>query len=252
MKVYKLTLMVLVLFMVTSCDKKNTGVSYDTKEPRVYNVKKLNGPISIDADWDKPQWKGVQALDVALYMGEKPEHMPKTQAKLMYDDANIYVIFRVEDQYVRAVVDKLHGPVCTDSCVEFFFTPESEIQNGYFNMEMTAGGIFLLCHQKERGVDVASLDPALCQQIEVAHSLPSKVDPEITDPVIWTVEYRIPVEILKSSSPVDMPAPGVKWRANFYKCGDLTSKPHWFTWSFVDKPQPDFHRPDYFGFLVFE
>jgi hypothetical protein len=41
-------------------------------------------------------------------------------------------------------------------------------------------------------------------------------------------------------------------RANFYKCGDETETPHFGAWSPVQTPQPDFHRPEFFGRLVFE
>ena len=37
------------------------------------------------------------------------------------------------------------------------------------------------------------------------------------------------------------PVPGDRWRANFYKCGDETSHPHWASWSPVGRL--DFHRP---------
>jgi len=44
----------------------------------------------------------------------------------------------------------------------------------------------------------------------------------------------------------------VTWRANFYKCADSTSHPHWLTWSPVDHPTPHFHLPAFFGTLEFE
>jgi len=53
------------------------------------------------------------------------------------------------------------------------------------------------------------------------------------------------------SAPVHRPGPGVIWRANLYKCADLCSHPHWLTWSFVDRSQPDFHRKEFFGTLRF-
>ena len=70
---------------------------------KTYTVTRINGEMKIDADWDKPQWQGVEPITLDRYTGEKPEHFPHTQAKLMYDDENIYVIFKVDDQYVRAV-----------------------------------------------------------------------------------------------------------------------------------------------------
>jgi hypothetical protein len=42
---------------------------------------------------------------------------------------------------------------------------------------------------------------------------------------------------------------GNLWRANFYKCGDDTSHPHWAAWSPVD--ELNFHLPRCFGRLGF-
>ena len=78
------------------------------------------------------------------------------------------------------------------------------------------------------------------------------IDPEITDPVKWTLEYRIPFDILKDYYDFTHPARGETWLANLYKCGDKTSHPHWLTWSIIDKPKPDFHVPEYFGILEFQ
>ena len=57
--------------------------------------------------------------------------------------------------------------------------------------------------------------------------------------------------MLRRYAPVALPGPGVSWRANLYQCGDETSHPRWLTWSRVDLPSPDFHRPEFFGTLVF-
>jgi hypothetical protein len=51
---------------------------------------------------------------------------------------------------------------------------------------------------------------------------------------------------------VEKPGPGVTWRANFYKCADKTSHPHWLTWAHVNYPKPKFHLPEYFGRIEFE
>jgi hypothetical protein len=135
--------------------------------------------------------------------------------------------------------------VCADSCVELFFIPGEDTATGYFNLEVNCGGAMLFNHQFARGDRVSEAD---CARIELAHSLPRRVDPEIAEPITWTVEYRLPFAVL---GPTDVPAPGVRWRANFYKCADGTSHPHWLTWAPVDRPAPDFHVPECFGTLEF-
>ncbi|HOW18141.1 MAG TPA: carbohydrate-binding family 9-like protein [Phycisphaerae bacterium] len=223
------------------------------RHPRTYVVSRLSEPMTIDADWDKPAWKHVPPLELTQFMGERPEHFPRTQARLVYDDEAIYVIFRVEDRYVRAVAQKHHDAVCRDSCVEFFFTPGDDTAAGYFNMEMNCGGTTYFDFQVIPRKNAIPIAPADLERVRIAHVLPKIVEPEIAGPTTWTVEYRIPFDILPRYYPgAKKPAPGVTWRANFYKCGDDTSHPHWLTWSYVDRPKPDFHVPSSFGTLRFE
>ena len=233
--------------VVMSCSSDTGG----GPRPLKYRVHRLAEAMPIDGNWDKPQWQKVAPLEIKNFMGEKPEHFPKAQAKVLYDDKYIYVIFRVEDQYVRAVAKEYHGEVWKDSCVEFFFTPGEDVSLGYFNLEVNCGGTALFHFQKIPRKDARSIDVADMEQIEIAHSLPKVVEPEITMPTTWTIEYRLPIALLEKHFQVIRPAPGVVWRANFYKCGDDTSHPHWLTWSVIDKPEPDFHLPQFFGVLEF-
>ncbi|MFC2158292.1 carbohydrate-binding family 9-like protein [Acidobacteriota bacterium] len=222
------------------------------KESNIYDVTRLTSEIKIDARWDKSPWSEVQALPISRYMGDKPAHIPHVQAKVLWDKEAIYVIFRVEDNYVRAVTTRYQGPVYRDSCVEFFFTPGTDISFGYFNLEVNCGGTALFNFQKKPREDVVSIPEEDFQKIVIAHTMPKKVEPEIESPVVWAVEYRIPYKILKEYTDVTPPSPGVEWRANFYKCADLTSHPHWLTWSPVNFPRPNFHLPEFFGTLVFK
>ena len=101
-------------------------------------VYRVPGPIRPDADWDKDAWRAAPPLVLRNIMGPRPAFFPHVEARISYDDEAIYVIFRVRDQYVRAVKRELHGPVCNDSCVEFFFTPAPDTSRGYFNVETVA------------------------------------------------------------------------------------------------------------------
>ena len=218
-----------------------------------YKVAKLSKPVHLDARWDKEPWNGITPLLIGRYMGTKPEHFPKTQARIAYDDETVYVIFRVEDRYVRATCRNHQEAAFRDSCVEFFFTPGPDVARGYFNLEMNCGGRMLLCFQTAPGRDsVRQFTIDECNAIQVAHSMPGLVEDEITEPTTWTVEYRIPLDLLEKYCSVDRPAPGVVWRANLFKCADATSHPHWLTWSPVDFPSPRFHLPQFFGTLEFE
>ncbi len=223
-----------------------------TPPTRRYSVPRLRSPLVMDGDWAKPPWPRVQPAALAHFMGERPIHFPRTEVKVAYDDDHLYVIFRVEDRYIRAMAQGYQSPVCQDSCVEFFFTPSTDLSQGYFNLEAHCGGTLLFQHQTRRGKDTIRIADEDMDRIQVAHSMPGRIPSEIQEPRTWTLEYRLPLSILEKVAPVVRPGPAVVWRANFYKCADLSSHPHWLTWSWVDVPQPDFHRPEYFGELLFD
>ncbi len=221
-------------------------------QAREYTVHHASVPMPVAADWDSPAWRGQTVLSVDLPVGGPPSHAPRTLARLCWDDWCLHVIFRVEDRYVRAIADHYQDRVCEDSCVELFFTPGTDLRTGYFNIEMNCGGTALFRHQLGRGKQRREVTGEDGRLLEPAHTLPSRVDPEMPGPVTWLVSYRVPFEVLERYAPVQRPRPGVAWRANLYKCGDTTSHPHWLAWSPVDVPAPDFHRPEFFGTLRFE
>ncbi len=218
----------------------------------ICNVTRLATSPTIDANWDNAPWKNIPSQKLQNHMGTKPDHFPKVEVKIAYDPTALHLIFRVEDQYVRAVAAEHQASVCSDSCVEFFFTAGTDISKGYFNLEMNCGGTMLFHFQKIPRQNTGQITKEECNTIPCAHSLPRIVEPEIQEPTTWTVAYAIPFEMLKKYDQVVTPEPGTTWRANFYKCGDKTSHPHWLTWAPVDHPQPNFHLPQFFGTLEFK
>lgn len=216
-------------------------------------VSRWVGSENADIDWDGPRWGTVcsQAVDACLG-GEPAVHRPHTRFKMAYTPAALHWVFQVEDRYVRAVARQHQDPVCRDSCVECFFSPGPVTGLGYFNVEINAGGTVLFHWQPEPKRDVVCVEASDLAALKVATTLPRMVDPEIEMPTVWRVACCLPLTILRRYAPVVDPAPGVEWRANFFKCGDATSHPHWLTWAPVERSSLGFHRPDAFGKLVFE
>lgn len=90
------------------------------------------------------------------------------------------------------------------------------------------------------------------KKMKVAHSLPKINEPEIKEKITWFIEYKIPFSLLKKYYKMNIPKTGTIWKANFYKCADKTSHPHWLTWNKVEYPKPNFHLPQFFGTLLFQ
>ena len=237
-----------VLFVIIYSFSEKTNM----KEESVYNVARLRQPIKIDAIWDKPQWRDIQPINITNYMGTIPGFRPQAQAKMMYDENNIYIIFNVKDRYVRCLTKDINGPVWEDGAVEFFFAPDSGQPLLYFNLETNCGGTPLMHYNivpRKESKELATDD---IKEIEIAHTLPRIIDPEIADPVTWTLEYRIPIAMLERYSRITHPKEGVEWRANFYKIAENNSNHHYITWSVIENEIPDFHKPQFFGKLKFE
>ncbi|MCH6236684.1 carbohydrate-binding family 9-like protein [Cognataquiflexum rubidum] len=221
-------------------------------EESVYKVNRLEGKIRIDGVWDKEVWKNVPALEIANYMGNKPQFLPTTFAKLLYDDENIYGILMVEDRFVQCLVQETNGHVSGDSCVEFFFSPDNSNPLFYFNLEINCGGVPLLQFVTVPRKEYIFLKEREISKVEIAHSMQKMVFPEIKEDTVWTIEFKLPLKILEKYAAITQPKSGVKWTANFYKTASTTSNPHYLTWSKVDNSKPDFHLPQFFGTLVFK
>jgi hypothetical protein len=224
----------------------------EMKKDSVYKVARLNQPMKVDANWGKPQWKNIQSVNIINYMGTIPKFRPEAQAKMMYDEENIYVIFHVFDRFVRCLTKEYNGPVWEDGAVEFFFAPDSSLPLLYFNLETNCGGTPLMHFNLVPRKEFKELSKDDIKKIEIAHSMPQIIDPEMTDPVEWTLEYRIPIAMLVKYSTITHPKKGIEWRANFYKIAENSSNPHYITWSVVENNKPDFHLPQFFGKLRFE
>ena len=204
-------------------------------------------------EWDGSAWGQADVLELAYFRPESSDHRPRTRAKLLYDHEGIYGIFRVEDRYVRCAGTAYMSPVCRDSCVEFFVQPEPG--GGYFNFEFNCGGGFLCSYitDPERVPGGFKSFTPLPEEdgraMTIYHSIPGTVEPEIPGPVTWTIEFFIPFSLMEKYAGPAIEVSGREWRANFYKCADATSHPHWASWSPI--AARNFHLPGCFGIIEF-
>ncbi len=217
----------------------------------LYEARMLNRPSLPNGDWNRSKWTDIEPVKLENFMGPRPGFFPEAMAKLLYDKNNLNVIFRVSDRYVRCITTSVNGPVWEDACVEFFFAPDHRYPERYFNLEVNCGGTPLMHYNTVAGKEITILDETDIRRVQIAHSLPSLIDPEVREDVIWTVEYRIPFEVLEKYANIDRPGPGVIWKANFYKIAENSSNPHYITWAEVNNHVPDFHLPEFFGDLRF-
>ena len=220
------------------------------KDP-ILLVNQMKNMTTPAVNFHGPPWEDIEAHPLSHAMGESTNHRPETRFKIGYGNHSLFLIFKVTDAYVRAVAEKYQDPVFKDSCVEFFFSPSPGVAEGYFNLEVNCCGVALFEFHPGAGKEVIHIPEPVFRKIDVGHTLQGRIDPEISSPMTWSVALKLPMDILSAFRPVVFPEPGASWRANFHKCADLCSHPHWLTWAKIDSPTPRFHLPEFFGTLLF-
>ncbi len=155
----------------------------------------------------------------------------------------LVVDFRVSGLDLRAQNTADNGRQWEDSCVEVFIQDPSKAD--YYNFEINALGKVLACSGPSREGRVKRPEEEMAA-IERRTDWPSG-EGTFEGLQAWRVCVVIPFRLI-GLDPENLPR---SIRANFYKCGDLTAHPHFLSWSPVGTPAPDFHRPEYFGELLF-
>ncbi|MGG7177914.1 carbohydrate-binding family 9-like protein [Clostridium paraputrificum] len=212
----------------------------------MYVIKKIS-----DTNLNKNFWDDIEPIRIENYPWDETGYKPETEVKLCYTQDEILVKFKSCEKQVRIETKEFNGPSWFDSCVEFFFLPEPETDDRYFNFEITARGTLLL-----------QLDNRPPERHYMNYINPNyfEIKADVTDDNYrdfdnfkpWTIEYKIPFVFIKDFFKDFEVKSGKILKANFSKCGDETLIPHFGTWANIDNPVPAFHMPEFFKEIIFE
>ena len=163
----------------------------------------------------------------------------------------LVVDFRVSGLDLRARNTEDNGRQWEDSCVEVFI--KDPVKADYYNFEINALGKVLACCGPTREGRVRRPESEMKKILRFAQNdtlcHPEGHAPKDLEGIqSWRVGVVIPFGLI-GLDPANLPH---SIRANFYKCGDKTAHPHYLSWSPIDTPKPDFHRPDFFGELLLD
>ena len=187
-----------------------------------------------------------ERLDIDLLNWEGYSYKPEVSVAMSYSDRELFLKYYVKENYFKAEKTESNQMVCEDSCVEFFVSPEDD--GIYYNLEFNGIGTCLLGSGTERANSTRA-NPEIISKIRRESSAGKMPFKEIVGDNNWTITIAIPFEVFFHHKIRDLK--GKTFRANFYKCGDMLSVPHFVTWNPVGTDKPDYHRPEYFGILKF-
>lgn len=212
----------------------------------MYIIKKIT-----ETNKNSNYWDDINPIKIENYPWDETGYKPETEVKLCYTEEEIRVKFTSCEKEVRVEVSDFNGPVWFDSCVEFFFLPDPNNDDRYLNFEINAKGVLLL-----------QLDNKPPERHYLTYINPNYFDikADITDLNFkeykdfkpWTIEYKIPFSFIKDFFKNFNVESGTIINANFSKCGDKTSIPHFGTWADIKTENPAFHVPQFFKEIMFE
>lgn len=217
--------------MLMSTSAKNLEVPY---------IPELDS-MTMDAVVAMLDERGARGTVDCLNWKEQFPYHPLTAFTIAHSDTAIYIDFFVRCNYLRAVNTANNSDVYQDSCVEFFVAPEGA--DHYYNFEFNCIGTAHAARRKSRH-ESTPLTDAQIDSIRRLSSCGTRPFEELQGIFSWNLAVGIPLELIGQAY---HPGEQLKLRANFYKCADATSDPHYLSWSPIDTPAPDFHRPEFFG-----
>ena len=189
----------------------------------------------------------IEALQLEVVNWKDFPYKPIVSVQIAYNENELFLLYKVNEQAVKAEITESNGPVWTDSCVEFFLSPEGNDE--YYNLEVNCIGTALLGFRKkdEPVIHATKEQIATIRRISTLGELPF---PEQMMETQWEITIGVPWKAFFNH---DLkPLQGKKMRGNFYKCGDGMSVPHFVSWTKIKTEKPSFHVPESFGGLEFE
>jgi len=218
-----------------------------------FTITKAASTPDITKPFDSSDWQNANAIVLKNRRPETGEYHPHVEFRLQYDDKGFYGLYEATDRAIRCVQETFNSSVCNDSCLEFFIQPAGD--HGYINFEINACGVMLAMHilDPERTAhgfkDYRYLTAGEVSGMKIFHTLPDRLESEITTETTYRLGWFIPFDLFKQVMGIEAPETGDIWKGNVFKCGDETSLPHHISWT--ELGELNFHTPQYFGEMIF-
>jgi hypothetical protein len=209
-----------------------------------YTVKRAVGPIRLDGVLDESSWKTATGTGPFLLNDGTGLPATKTEARMLWDDQNLYFAFECEDTDIFATMKVRDQHLWEEEVVEIFIDPDNDQQN-YIELEINPLNTFL---------DLFVLKPIVPIPYE-SYNIPAKWAVKVNGTINnsadkdkgWTVELSIPLKEAVTAPHIP-PNEGDNWRLNLYRI-ERKPKEEYSAWSPTLKPS--YHTPGRFGEITF-
>ncbi len=234
-------------------------------ELKSVTVHRAAGKIWLDGNVDEPAWTKVESLGPFLvYPTHDPDKGEITEAKMLWDDENLYIAFKTIDKNILATRTQRYEDVFNDDCVEAFLSPFADAPQIYTNIEINALGTFLSeIHLAGPNPEIEKMPRVIASSytkkpghylwsppgLQIGRQHQGTINKEDDEDSWWIIEMSIPFETFRYLGMKQNPKAGDVWRFNLYRIGGKTDPPRRNLF-YLPEPMGN-HSPEYYGKLVF-
>lgn len=188
---------------------------------------------------NEPDWSAVPEEKLGYSNWDSKAHYDTFFKLCFVKNKGVYLRMRTNETELRRQGTKRDDNMWEDSCMEMFLCPFSHKEE-YLNFEMNPNGAYLCQFGKGREGRIF-LSSLTQKEATVTATVTSEG---------WALELFVPESLISEAfgEPYSVKADTVK--GNFYKCGDLTLKPHYDSFSKMTTLPPGFHNPDCFAQII--
>jgi hypothetical protein len=215
--------------------------------PAHYTILRATAPIRVDGKLDEPDWQAAPKTSPFVFNWWTEGEKELTDARMLWDDENLYVAYYCHDRHISAFITERHGPVSQDDCVEIFLSPDPAKVKNYYTFEVNCVGTMLNRCRTDWWTGPPTWEP---EGVRIGHSIPGPTKEEAPEDKAWVVELAIPLRNFSRDAAHTPPRAGDQWRLNLNRCGGKTNR-QVSSWSPIGTERPSFHSPDYFGYVTF-
>jgi hypothetical protein len=203
-------------------------------------------PIVIDGRANDPTWESAPGIElVTLVEGEQTRQ--RTVARLLWDDAYLYVAFVCEDHDIWGITTERDQPIYEQEVVEVFVDDDCD-DYSYVEIEINPLNavldLFMFWRDDRRRALWDWNSEGLISAVAVDGDPTRRGTPDR----FWSVEMAIPLADFMTA-PHLPPRPGDVWHFNLYRIDRAESGDEYQAWSPAGRLNN--HTPERFGRLLF-
>jgi len=193
-------------------------------------------------DLDSREWDNAKPVQIDRYWSGEPAPVTRhAEARILWSKQALYVRYVCNQAEPLVINDHPHTITKTmylwdrDVC-EIFIAPDPNVLEKYFEFEVAPTGEWL-----DVGLDWTTGKRQSDWQFSSRMTTAARIEP-----VRVTLAMRIPW-----SKRLPAPQKGERWSVNLFRCVGTDPKLRYLSWQPTRTPQPFFHVPQAFGWLVF-